>query len=109
MLKLIVVSLTLAAAQPALAEQAARNPETNARFGALRRPPQANPYSRLFETPANVASQAAEKPKSQVVCGMTIIEADPWFDQKMSVAPNKDANVKYTIRAVDPPICNPPR
>ena len=38
---------------------------------------------------------------------MTMIEADPSFDQKMKVTPPKDPNVRYTIRAVDPPICNP--
>ena len=36
---------------------------------------------------------------------MTIIEADPFFDQKMKVTPPKDPTVRYTIRAVDPPIC----
>ena len=44
--------------------------------------------------------------KSKIVCGMTIIEADPYFDQKMKVTPPKDANVRYTIRAVDPAVCN---
>ena len=28
--------------------------------------------------------------KSKIVCGMTIIEADPYFDQKMKVTPPKD-------------------
>ena len=40
---------------------------------------------------------------------MTIIEADPFFDQKMKVTPPKDAGVRYTIRAVDPALCNSAR
>jgi hypothetical protein len=48
-------------------------------------------------------AQAA--PKRKNVCGMTIIEADPFFDQKMKVSPPKDPNVRYTIRAVEPSIC----
>ena len=47
--------------------------------------------------------------KRTVVCGMTIIEVDPFFDQKMKAAPPKDASVRYTIRAFDPPVCNPAR
>ena len=44
--------------------------------------------------------------KPKVVCGMTIIEADPYFDQKMKVTPPKAGNVRYVIRAVDPAVCN---
>ena len=40
---------------------------------------------------------------------MTIIEADPYFDQKMKVTPPKDDHVRYTIRAVDPTVCNASR
>jgi len=40
---------------------------------------------------------------------MTIIEADPYFDQKMKVTLPKDGNVRYVIRAVDPAACNASR
>ena len=37
---------------------------------------------------------------------MTIIEAEPLVDRQMT-APRQDAKLKYTIRAIDPPLCNP--
>jgi len=71
-----------------------------------------NPYARLFEardllTQAQQQHAAQGAPKKKIVCGTTIIEADPLFDQKMKVTPPKDPNVRYTIRGVEPPICNP--
>ncbi|MBY0495628.1 MAG: hypothetical protein K2Y23_15575 [Cyanobacteria bacterium] len=73
----------------------------------------ANPYSRLFETRDLLTKAMQERsvppagqPKPKVACGMTIIEAPPFFDQKMKVEPRKDPNVRYTIRAVEPTICS---
>ena len=71
----------------------------------------ANPYAKLFdarEALKQAVRTEAQKlePKSKIVCGMTIIEADPYFDQKMKVTPPKDGNVRYTIRAIDPAVCN---
>lgn len=109
----LFISLTLlACAIPANADQPTSTPQSAAQFGA-RRPSQNNPYARLFDLREDLkqAQQDAAKdtPKKHVVCGMTIIEADPFFDQKMKVTPPKDANVRYTIRAVDPAVCNPAR
>ena len=105
----LFIALTLlAATSPAGADQAAVTPQSTARLGALRAA-QRDPYARLFEVREAVkqVQQGAVKdaPKKDVVCGMTIIEADPYFDQKMKVTPPKDPNVRYTIRAVEPPIC----
>ena len=47
--------------------------------------------------------------KPKVVCGMTLIPADAAIDPKMLIAPKNNDPLKYTIRAVDPPICNPSR
>jgi len=99
---------------PVSARQASVNPQATSRLGALRPAQKANPYAKLFDArealKQAVRSEAQKlEPKSKVVCGMTIIEADPFFDQKMRIAPDRDANVKYTIRAADPPICRPSR
>ena len=113
----LLIALTLLAATiPADADQAAVTPQSTPRFGTLRAA-QKDPYTRLFEVrdALTQAQQGAAKdapkeaPKRDVVCGLTIIEADPFFDQKMKVTPPKDPNVRYTIRAVEPSICNPAR
>ena len=108
MLNALFISITLlAGAVPVFADQAP-NPSRAAPFGTLR-PQASNPYSRLFEV-REALKQAQQQamqgaPKKTIVCGMTIIEADPFFDQKMKVTPPKDPNVRYTIRAVPPPVC----
>jgi hypothetical protein len=95
---------------PVSAGQASVNPQATSRLGALR-PQKANPYAKLFDArealKQAVRSEAQKlEPKAKVVCGMTIIEADPYFDQKMKVTPPKAGNVRYVIRAVDPAVCN---
>jgi hypothetical protein len=85
------------------AEQTPLDPRGNAQFGALRRQRPNQPYRALFapQWPLPTAPAPGE-PKTTIRCGMTIIEADPYFDQK--VAAPKDGT-KYTIRAVPPPAC----
>ena len=108
----LFISLTLlASAIPLSADQTSAAPRSTAPSGALLLR-QNNPYAKLFEAreavkPAQqqVAQAAQAAPKKKTVCGMTIIEADPLFDQKMKVTPPKDPHVRYTIRAVEPPIC----
>ena len=101
-------------ALPVSADQAPVNPQATALLGALRHAQSSNPYARLFEarealTQAVQSESQKNESKTKLVCGMTIIEADPYFDQKMKVTPPKDDNVRYTIRAVDPAVCNPSR
>lgn len=92
-----VVSLMLLAAAPTFAEQAPT--------------PRQNPYSRLFQARELLKQALEEKrqqqsaPKSRVVCGMTVIEANPSIDPKMAVEIPKDNKTRHTIRAVEPPIC----
>jgi len=98
-------------ALPVSADQTSVNPKATARLGALRPAGSSNPWSKLFDA-GEALKQAVQtevqknEAKSKVVCGMTIIEADPYFDQRMKVTPPKDDNVRYTIRAVDPTVCN---
>lgn len=104
--------LMLLATVPVFGDQFAAppNPQVTARFGALRQ--QGSPYRQLFETRAALDTALQEqvattRPKRRVVCGMTIIEVDPGIDSKMAREVPKPPDVKYTIRAIDPPICNP--
>jgi hypothetical protein len=101
-------------ALPVSADQASVNPPATARLGALRPAPSSNPYATLFDArealnPAVQSPAQKLESKSKIVCGMTIIEADPYFDQKMQVTPPKGDEVRYTIRAFDPPVCNASR
>lgn len=109
MLELVLVALSLAASPPVPADQPLPGPQTTTGFGTLR-PAQPDPFRKLFEVQPDLKAApppaAAAKPK--IVCGMTIIPADPTIDPKMRLAPKSDG-VNYTIRAIDPPICNPAR
>ena len=71
-----------------------------------------NPYSGLFEPAplvkpgerAQLAQPSTGQPK--VVCGMTVIPADPTIDPKFAIAP-PDRATKYTMRLIDPAVCRP--
>ena len=109
---LFVAALVLASALPVSADQAPAAPSANATLGALRKAQEANGYRKLFEVRGSLQSAVAEASKNaapaptrKTVCGLTMIEADPFFDQKMKVTLPKDPAVRYTILAVDPPMC----
>jgi hypothetical protein len=108
MLKPIIAMLMLAVAAPVVAGQSSPAPHPNTRLGALRATRPADSYGKLFDVARDFKSPVQVPTPSQPrrVCGMTIVEADPYFDQKM-IAPKHDRNLKYTIRAIDPPVCNP--
>src|SRR5688572_2784740 len=82
------------------AEQRAPDSRTSIPFGALRRQGSNQPYRQLFkpQRPLPAVGESSE-PNATGGCGMTILEADPYFDEK-KVAP-KDST-KYRIRAVLP-------
>jgi hypothetical protein len=44
--------------------------------------------------------------RPSVVCGMTVIPADPKIDPKIRVAPPNNG-VKYTLKVVEPTVCKP--
>ena len=109
---LLLLLPIMAGAIPGYAEQAAVNPQLHARFGALRQ--SGTPYARLFEAREALNKALPEKtaalpsaPKRTVVCGMTVIEATPSLDPQIGVTPLKDQKTRFTIRAVEPPICRP--
>jgi hypothetical protein len=54
--------------------------------------------------PAVQAPSPAAQPK--VVCGMTIVPVDPSIDARM-IVPRASGGVDYTLRKIEPPICNP--
>jgi hypothetical protein len=114
---LTVMSLLFACVIAVGAEQPVPDSHLRARLGALRSG--GDPYRQLFSAakfpkpgPAVATSPSQPTPpavsKPRVVCGMTILPADPKADPKMVLEPKKDG-VDYTIRAIDPPICNPAR
>ena len=110
---ILILAILLAVAGLATADQTALNAQSTTQFGALRPAQSSNPYSKLFEARGALKqavqqeSTKARTPKTRIVCGMTIIEADPSIDPKMGVTPPKDEKVRHTIRAVEPPICWP--
>ena len=109
----LLLALTVATvAVPVLAEQAPSTPPAGIQLGASRPAQAATPYARLFETQEALKKALQEKsaglasaPKSKIVCGMTVIEVGPALDPKMAVTPPKDSKTRFTIRAIDPPIC----
>ena len=103
----------LVATMPVLGDQSSIDPKATARFGALRREQSKDPYKQLFEARealgralADASKDATPAPRKKIVCGMTVIEVGPELDPKMAVEPKKDPRVTYTIRAIDPPVCN---
>jgi hypothetical protein len=107
---LSTVFAVIAFAMPVSAEQVAVTPRQDAHRVTQRQLPRANPYAKLFVTEDALKKALAEKTarlpaKSRVVCGMTVIEADPSIDPKIAATLPQDDKTRYTIRAVDPPIC----
>jgi hypothetical protein len=45
-------------------------------------------------------------PQPKVVCGMTVVPADPKHDPAMARQP-KDTGVKYTLKVIEPTVCAP--
>lgn len=91
-------ALTLLFALPVAAEDFTIHADLFGQKKAAPRPPAVD-WSRGPAADPN----AAQKPS--VVCGMTLIPADPRVDPKIRVAPSD--NVAYTMRIVEPRICKP--
>jgi hypothetical protein len=75
-----------------------------------------SPYARLFEpgdlkTAAvqqqvrQAVQQAQAQQRPRVVCGMTMIPADPKIDSKMIIEVPRRDDVRHTIRAIEPTTC----
>ena len=110
---LLIASVLLAGVVPISADQQrVPDPQSRARFGALRPAQPVDPYARLFQAPDDLKKALQEKsasltpaPKKRIVCGMTVIEVGPDSDPKMGITPPKDPNTRYTMRGVEPPSC----
>ena len=50
--------------------------------------------------------RAAARSEPAVICGMTVVPADPKVDPKMRVAPPANGT-KFTITVVPPTVCKP--
>jgi hypothetical protein len=108
MLKAIVVALTLAT--PVIAGQQPSSVSPAARLGAPSQTQPAKPYKNLFKPttvlpPVAAQSVAGDPLRPTVVCGMTVIPANPEIDPKMGITPKKSDSTRYTIRAINPPVC----
>jgi hypothetical protein len=72
---------------------------------------QTNPFASLFgakptpgaSTPAQ-QSQWSSAQKPAVVCGMTVLPADPTIDPRIRVTAFR-SGIRFTIRSVRPPVC----
>ena len=51
-------------------------------------------------------TQTAARPS--VICGMTVVPADPAIDPKIRVAP-RDNGVKFAMKVVEPTVCAAPQ
>ena len=86
------------------------SPASTAQSGWRRK---SNPYSDLFQPSPLVkpsehtqVTQPSASAKPKVVCGMTVIPADPGIDPKF-IVPLPDRPTRYTMRLIEPPICKP--
>jgi len=106
-----IVVIVFAVTVPVFGDQSSINPQAAVKFGALRREQSKDPYKRLFEAQtalklAMAQAQARTSPlKPKVVCGMTIVPADPTIDPKMRITPPQNPNLEYKIRVLEPPVC----
>jgi hypothetical protein len=105
----IVALVVLGAVSPVFANQSTPEWRATPRLDVVR-PWHSGAQKKLFEVQRDLkAATPATANRPKVVCGMTIIPADPKIDPKMLFAPKSDNGVEYKLRAIDPPICNPAR
>jgi hypothetical protein len=100
--------LQVAGAQPFLAPQDSAPPEIVANPLAK---PSKDPYGKLFrlrqlpfDSPAVAPVQGSAALDMRVVCGLTIVRADPAIDRGFAVkAP--DTTTEFKLRRIEPPVC----
>jgi hypothetical protein len=90
-------AVMLALAVPAAAQEFKPQVNLFEQKKPAQKPP---PIDWNWRPPADAASTA----KPSVVCGMTLVPADPKVDARMRVAP-PDSGVTFTLRSVQPKIC----
>ena len=92
--------LALVLAQPAAAQTFKLDPDLFGQKNPIPKPPKVDWNWRP-------SAGQAQPPKPSVVCGMTVMPADPKIDPKMAVKP-QDTRTKYTLKVIEPTICKAP-
>ena len=98
-----------AGAQPSLAVPDSTPPDMVANPGLAK--PSKDPYGKLFrlrqrpfDSPAVAPVQGSAALNMRVVCGLTIVQADPAIDRGFAVkAP--DTTTEFKLRKIEPPVC----
>jgi hypothetical protein len=98
-----VLSLTIALPAAAAAAEQAADWKPSISLSAPK--PAFKPYVVDWGARPSVDRQAAPRPT--VVCGMTLMPADPTFDPQMKVTV-PDRGVAYSMRAVPTTVCKAP-
>jgi hypothetical protein len=92
--------LAISLVQPAAAQTVKVDPDL---FGQKRPAPKPPKVDWNWRPQADAAQPA----KPSVVCGMTVIPADPKMDPKMRVTP-LDTRTKYVLKVAEPTVCKTP-
>jgi hypothetical protein len=80
------------------------SPAPDAGFG--RRPRVLPRFEPAGSSPPAAAGSGSTAWPPNVVCGMVLIPGDPGIDPGIQLKA-RDPDVRYTIRAIQPPICSP--
>ena len=99
---IVFAAVSLVVATPSAAQEF--KPPDNF-FAQQKKPAPKPPQVDLNSRPS--ADATTSPSKAMVVCGMTLVPADPKFDSRMRVAA-PDSRVSYTMRTSPPPICKTP-
>ena len=104
---LVALAVSFSSAQPVFGDGTASQ-QPSPQPAPMRR---VDPYKKLFQQPpldqtarAERRADAAASTAPRVVCGMTVIPADPNIDPKMIIRRPPD-DTRYTIRVIPPPLC----
>lgn len=89
----------LALSQPAAAQTFRFDPDLFGQKKPAPKPPKIDWNMRPSPEPA-------QAPRPAVICGMTVIPADPKLDPKIALKP-RDNGTKYTLKVVEPTVCRP--
>ncbi|MCU1385936.1 MAG: hypothetical protein JWL71_4633 [Acidobacteria bacterium] len=89
--------LTLAIAGPVVAQEFKLSGDLFGQTKPAPKPPKVD----WGQPPLTAEDQPA---KPSVICGMTLVRADPKADPKMRVAP-EERRTRYTLKTVEPTVC----
>ena len=110
----LVITLLLLGVAGDVATEGQRNPQPPAQPAApadaaksIQLFPEREKALDLLQNRLQKHADMAGRPSSTVVCGMTVIAADPGIDPKI-VHPVPEDTASYKIRRIEPPVCNQP-